>query len=63
VTVSDVEETLRVPESGRRLGLTTGETLTLAFLKELESIEAPRGRRIVPISAIERYRASHPTPA
>ncbi len=57
--MSAVEETLSVPEAARRLGLTTGETLTLVFSKELESVEAPTGRRIVPISAIERHRASH----
>ena len=58
-----VEETVSIPEAACLLGLTTEEVLNLVFLKELGSVEAPSGRRIVPISAIERWRLAHPVTA
>jgi hypothetical protein len=61
--MSEMEETVSIPEAGRLLGLTTEQVLDLVFLKELESIEAPSGRRIVPASAIERWRLAHPATA
>ncbi|HEY6426595.1 MAG TPA: hypothetical protein VIX84_05130 [Acidimicrobiales bacterium] len=58
-----MEETLSVAEAACRLGITTEQALTLIFLKELDSIEAPSGRRIVPVWAIERWQSSHAAPA
>jgi hypothetical protein len=61
--MSDVEDTVSVAEAAKRLGLTTDEAYSLVFAKELESIEATSGRRVVPISAIERWQAAHPVSA
>jgi hypothetical protein len=58
-----MEETVSVPEAARRLGMTTEEAYTLVFLRELRSVEAPSGRRIIPIAAIDRWKSSHPTSA
>jgi excisionase family DNA binding protein len=60
VTMSDVEETLSVAEAARRLRLTTEETYRLVFSKRLPTVEAASGRRLVPVSAIERWQQEHP---
>jgi hypothetical protein len=63
VTMSDVEDTVSVAAAARRLGLTTEEAYSLVFSKQLESVEAASGRRLVPISAIEHWQATHPVSA
>jgi hypothetical protein len=62
-TMIDVEDTVSVAEAARRLGVTTEEAYSLVFAKQLESVEAASGRRVVPTSAIDRWRAAHPISA
>ncbi len=63
ITMSDMEETVSLPEAARRLRLSPEETFDLVFTRELRSVEAPSGRRLIPISAIERWKDAHPAPA
>jgi hypothetical protein len=58
--MTDVEETMSVAEAARRLGMTTHDAYTLVLSRRLESVESPSGRRVIPISAVERWRATRP---
>jgi len=61
--MTEVEQTVSVAEAARRLGMSTHDAYTLVFAKRLESQEAPSGRRVIPISAIEQWRTTHPVSA
>jgi len=58
--MNDVDDTVSVAEAARRLGLSTEEAYELVLARQLESTETSTGRRVVPISAIVRWRGTHP---
>ena len=49
-------DVVSVAEAGRLLGMTTAEAYDLVFTRQLKSVEAPSGRRLVPLSAIEDWK-------
>jgi hypothetical protein len=51
------ERALRAPEAGRRLGLTTKETLRLMYHREIRTVVV-EGIAHVPESAIDEYKAT-----
>lgn len=54
-------ETVSMPEAARRLGLTMAEVWDLVMDRELRSVAAPSGRRIIPLDALEDYRKAQET--
>jgi hypothetical protein len=57
------EQTVSLPEAADLLGVATEDVFDLVFSGQLTSVEMPSGRRVVPRSAIERWKASHEAPA
>lgn len=51
------ERALRAPEAGRRLGLSTKETLRLMYDRKIRTVVV-KGIAHIPESAIEEYRAA-----
>jgi hypothetical protein len=52
-----------VAEAGRLLGMTTAQVVDLVFTRQLKSVPAPSGRRLVPRSAIEDWKSQHSSAA
>ncbi len=50
------EQTISVPEAAERLGITTAEAYGLVFARNLQTVESPSGRRVVPLEALEALR-------
>jgi len=55
----DIEDTMSVAEAAERLGITTSEAYMLVFSKELKSVEAPSGRRLIPLAVVDQWLRSH----
>jgi hypothetical protein len=51
--------TVSVSEAATMLGMTTSEAYDLVWRKRLKTIEAPGGRRVVPLAAIEEWQTEH----
>ena len=54
-----VEEMLRTPEAGRRLGIDTRQVYDLIIAGELDGKPNEEGLVVVAASEIERYRSAH----
>ncbi len=52
----DPEGTLSVTEAAEILGMTAREAYDLVFRRQLRTVEAPSGRRVVPLEAIDAWR-------
>jgi excisionase family DNA binding protein len=48
-----------VAEAARLLGTTIAQAYDLVFTRQLRSVEAPSGRRLVPRAAIDAWKAAH----
>ena len=60
-TVDD--DVVSVAKAARLLGMTTAEAYDLVFTRQLKSVAAPSGRRLVPRSAIEDWKQQHTSAA
>jgi hypothetical protein len=56
----DQEGTVSVAKAAKLLGVTTKEAYDLVFSKRLATVEAPSGRRVVPLGAIGAWKREHP---
>jgi len=56
------DDVVSVAKAAKLLGMTTAEAYDLVFTRQLKSVEAPRGRRLVPLSAIDDWKTQN-TPA
>ena len=56
-TMSDVdpEGTVSVARAAELLGMSLDEAYELVFSKRLPTIEAPSGRRVVPLAVVEEW--------
>jgi len=59
----DPEGTMSVARAAKLLGMTLDEAYDLVFRKRLHTVEAPSGRRVVPVSVVETWLREHPVPA
>ena len=59
----DVEDTISVAEAAERLGISGEDVYMLVFSKQLPSVEAPSGRRLVPVTAVNGWLRTHPVSA
>jgi hypothetical protein len=57
------DDEVSVAEAGRLLGMTTRDVVDLVFTRQLKSVPAPSGRRLVPRSAIEDWKNQHTSAA
>jgi len=55
----DPKGTASVGKAAELLGLTIAEAYDLVFTKRLRTVEAPSGRRVVPLDAIDAWRREH----
>jgi excisionase family DNA binding protein len=62
-TMRGVEQTMSVAEAAERLGVSIQDAYTLVFSKQLKSVEAPSGRRLIPILVVEEWLKTHPVSA
>ena len=53
------EGTVSVVEAAEMLGMTGEEAYQLVFRRELKTVEAPSGRRVVPLEVIEAWKREH----
>jgi Mg-chelatase subunit ChlI len=61
----DPEGTVSVTEAAELLGMTGSEAYELVFRRQLRTVAAPSGRRVVPVEEVERWQrmaASASTP-
>ena len=56
----DPEGTVSVARAAKMLGMTIDEAYDLVFEKRLETVEAPSGRRVVPVAVVEAWQREHP---
>ncbi len=56
----DPEGTVSVAKAAKLLGITLEEAYDLVLQQRLISVEAPSGRRVVPVSVIEDRQRDHP---
>lgn len=56
----DPEGTVSVAKAAKLLGMTLEEAYDLVFQQRLDTIEAPSGRRVVPVGVIENWLRDHP---
>ena len=56
----DPEGTVSVAKAAKLLGMTLEEAYDLVFQQRLATVEAPSGRRVVPVSVIEEWQRDHP---
>ena len=61
--MGDMEQTMSVAEAAERLGVSIQDAYTLVFSKELKSVEAPSGRRLIPVDVVEEWLQTHPVSA
>ena len=59
----DPESTVSVAKAAKLLGMSIEEVYDLVFQLRLASVEAPSGRRVVPVSVIEQWQRDHPVHA
>ena len=61
-TMADVdpEGTVSVAKAAKLLGMTLEEAYALVLQRRLLTVEAPSGRRVVPVSVIEEWRRDDP---
>jgi len=52
------DDPVSVAEAARLLDMTIDEVYDLVFTRRLKSVEAPSGRRLVPLAAIEAWKAA-----
>jgi excisionase family DNA binding protein len=62
-TVGDVEPIMSVAKAAERLGVSVQDAYTLVFSKQLTSVEAPSGRRLIPVHVVEEWLKTHPVSA
>jgi hypothetical protein len=55
----DPEGTVSVAIAARELGITTREAVDLVFTRQLKTVAAPSGRRVVPLEVIEAWKREH----
>jgi hypothetical protein len=55
----DPKGTVSVGKAAELLGLTIAEAYDLVFTKHLRTVEAPSGRRVVPLDTIEAWKREH----
>jgi hypothetical protein len=55
----DPEGTVSVAIAAEILGITTREAVDLVFSRKLRTVEAPSGRRVVPLEVIEEWKREH----
>jgi hypothetical protein len=60
MTDVDPEGTVSVAKAAKLLGMTVEEAYDLVFQGELATVEAPSGRRVVPVSVVEEWQRNHP---
>jgi hypothetical protein len=58
-TMVEVEQTMSVAEAAERLGISVQDAYLLVFSKQLKSVEAPSGRRLIPVHVIEEWLRTH----
>ena len=59
----DPDGTVSVAIAARELGMTTEDAYDLVFRRELKTVEAPSGRRVVPLEVIDAWKRDHPVPS
>ena len=60
ISMTSVEsDAVSVAEAARLLGMTTRETYDLVFTRQLKSVAAPSGRRVIPRAAIGDWKRQH----
>ena len=59
----DPEGTMSVAKAAQLLGMSLDDAYDLVFRKRLRTVEAPSGRRVVPVSVVEAWLREHPVPA
>jgi hypothetical protein len=62
-TMAEMPETVSVAEAAERLRIRGERAYMLVFSRQLRSVEAPSGRRLVPVDAIDEWRRAHPVSA
>lgn len=60
MTDVDPHGTVSVAKAAKLLGMTVEEAYHLVLERQLLTIEAPSGRRVVPVSVIEEWQRDHP---
>jgi hypothetical protein len=56
----DPEGTVSVAKAAKLLGMTVEQTYELVFQGRLATVEAPSGRRVVPVTVVEEWQRDHP---
>ena len=56
----DPEGTVSVAKAAKLLRMTIEEAYDLVLQQRLATVEAPSGRRVVPVSVIEEWQRDHP---
>jgi len=59
--MSDPPGTVGLLEAARQLGVTFEEVFALVCSRRLKSVEASTGRRLVPVSVLDAWKAAHPS--
>ena len=59
----DPEGTVSVARAAKMLGMRLDDVYDLVFQKRLATVEAPSGRRVVPITVVEDWKREHPVHA
>ena len=59
----DVDQTMSVADAAERLGISVQDAYTLVFSKQLKSVEAPSGRRLIPVHVVDEWLRTHPVSA
>jgi hypothetical protein len=60
MTDVDPEGTVSVAKAAKLLGITVEEAYGLVFQQRLATVEAPSGRRVIPVTVIEQWQRDHP---
>jgi len=55
----DPEGTVSVARAAEMLGMTIDEAYDLVLRRQIDTVEAPTGRRVVPIAVIEQWEREH----
>jgi hypothetical protein len=56
-------DVVSIGRAAELLDMTTREVVDLVFTRQLKSVPAPSGRRLVPLSAIEGWKKQHTSAA
>jgi hypothetical protein len=57
------DDVVSVARAAKLLGMTTAQAYDLVFTRRLKSVEAPSGRRLVPLTAIDDWKKQHTSAA